>query len=748
MIGSCLNIRKLFSFHQERPSILWPARLASLIYHLWAASRPIGLLTTLLIGDALFLLLHLLLVFTPFISDGNFYLDVDGGYGEWFQYLKFGSVIWLLATLIRRQRAPLYVHWLVLFAYFLLDDAFRIHERGGVWLAEVFGLPTFLSLRPQDIGELGVFFFTGLFFLTTLVLAYQLSDHSIRRFSQPLILALLGLLFFGVVVDMRPEMASRPFLHELLIVVEDGSELIVVSIILWLVFKQAKQVNGWLTEQVHQWVQTIAMAAGLFLLFASILGFIQYSISGLAGNDGYYHAKMGLLVRQQGLKPTPPQLPLTILNEASFYDHHLLYHLYLALFAKTDPALDGGLALTRQVKAATVILSALAFVAVWWLLRGQGVRWAAWWALALLALSEAFLYRLSLPRVQAASLLVLVVGLHWLFHARYRLLLPLGFVYVWLYNAFPLLLVLSGVYFIAVALVRRRLVWPAVVYPAAGILAGLLINPYFPRHITFIGQHLLLKLWDAAATPVGSEWYPYDTWTLVQNSGMALGLFVLTLVLLNWRNKRMDAHELTLFFMTAVCGLMLFRARRFIEYFPPFVLMFAALSLSSLAIRWPQKWSAYQRWVPLGFFLLLLLPTIFTLKAAKTSMTESMPANHYAAAALWLGAYSEPGSMVFQTDWDDFTRLFFYDSDNAYTVGLDPTYMSLYDQALYAEWVQITRGDVLRPSAAIRDRFHAAYVFSDLEHEAFLQQAAVDPGLQEVYRDAHAVIFAVTGQGK
>lgn len=35
--------------------------------------------------------------------------------------------------------------------------------------------------------------------------------------------------------------------------------------------------------------------------------------------------------------------------------------------------------------------------------------------------------------------------------------------------------------------------------------------------------------------------------------------------------------------------------------------------------------------------------------------------------------------------WDDFTRLFFYDPDSVYLIGLDPTFMSLPEPALYAE---------------------------------------------------------------
>ncbi len=123
--------------------------------------------------------------------------------------------------------------------------------------------------------------------------------------------------------------------------------------------------------------------------------------------------------------------------------------------------------------------------------------------------------------------------------------------------------------------------------------------------------------------------------------------------------------------------------------------------------------------------------------------TDSKPADRYAAAALWLRANSEPGSKIFQTDWDDFTRLYFYNSDAIYTAGLDPTFMELQDKPLFDEWLAITRGKVENPSGPIRAQFKAEYIFSDTKHDAFLEQAAADPGLSEIYRDDDAVIFAV-----
>ncbi|HEX6384337.1 MAG TPA: hypothetical protein VF177_06685 [Anaerolineae bacterium] len=433
---------------------------------------------------------------------------------------------------------------------------------------------------------------------------------------------------------------------------------------------------------------------------------------------------------------------MTILNANAFYDHHLLYHVYLALFATVDPAVDGGLALTQAGKIASIIMPSLAFLAIWWLLRGQRVPWASIWALGLFAVSEAFLYRMSMPRAQSASLLVLALGLHWLLQGRYRLLLPLGFAYVWFYNAFPLLLLLAAVYVVATLMTERRFAWPALAYAAAGIVLGILVNPYFPQNVTFIVNHLLPKLGEST-TRVGNEWYPYETWTLVINSGFSLAAFLLGALALGWREERMDRATLVAFALSVIFGLMLFKSRRFVEYFPPFSLIFLALSAAPLLQTWRHKWQQRNYLLPLLLLLLLAWLLNVTLAQARESVAGSKPADRYADATLWLVANAPAGAMVFQTDWDDFTRLFFYNTNTVYTSGLDPTYMELYDGDLYQEWVQIAKGNVENPGAIIRDHFGATYVFSDLNHKDFTQAATDDPGLQELYRDNYAVIFAI-----
>lgn len=486
-------------------------------------------------------------------------------------------------------------------------------------------------------------------------------------------------------------------------------------------------------------VNWAVMLTGVVLcgLFVALLAAIQFATPNLVDNDGYYHIRLAQLMRQEGLRPAFPWLPLTVLNARDFVDHHFLYHVLLIPFTFGD--------LRQGAKWASVIFPTLTFGAGWLLLRGQRIPYAALWSLGFLAVSEAFLYRMSMPRAQAVSLLVLILALHAALSQRYRWLIPLAFLYVWFYNAFPLILLLVGVYVGSRWLLDHKLHLAPLGYTALGLGLGLVINPYFPHNLVFIFHHLWPKLTGTTAISVGNEWYPYQTWTLIENSGPALMLFVGGALALGLREQRMDTRTATLFGLTVLFGLMLFKSRRFVEYFPAFALLFSAAAWAPfLAEQWPKRQGWLRQVLPVTLSLMLGLAAWHNVQAAQESLRHSTkPYQRYAAASDWLKANTLPGSRVFQTDWDDFPRLFFYNTHNTYTVGLDPTYLQLYDPGLYEVWVDITRGRVEYPAQTIASTFGSRYVLTDLDHTGFLQQAQVDPNLVEVYRDEYAAIFQV-----
>lgn len=484
--------------------------------------------------------------------------------------------------------------------------------------------------------------------------------------------------------------------------------------------------------------RVVLTGAGLFLAFVVLLAAIQFATPNLAGNDGYYHIKMAQVMRERGLVPYFDWLPLTILNAGAYYDHHFLYHVALIPFTFGD--------LRQGVKWASVIFPALTFLTGWLLLRGQKVSYAPIWALGFVAISEAFLYRMSMPRVQALSLLMLLLVLHVTLTRRFRWLLPLAFLYVWLYDAFPLILLVVGVYSAMRLVFDKKLEVAPLAYATGGVALGLIVNPYFPDNVVFIYNHLAPKLSDATATKVGNEWYPYRTWTLVTNSGFALLAFVSGIFALGMQERRMNISTATLLTLAVLFGAMLFKSRRFVEYFPAFALLFAALAWAPLLKNWKSA-PGVMRWVaPVLLTATVVAGIVYSVPGAQEQLQKSKPYQQYADASNWLVQNSPAGSRVFQTDWDDFTRLYFYNTHNTYLIGLDPTYMQLYDADLYDLWVSITRGKVENPAQVISETFGSQYVITDLKHEKFLKRADEDPQLEEVFRDDYAVVFQVINQ--
>jgi len=484
----------------------------------------------------------------------------------------------------------------------------------------------------------------------------------------------------------------------------------------------------------------------IFLLFFLGMALIQFATPDLPDNDGFYHIKLAWLMRTEGLKPDFPYLPMSILNEREFYDHHFLFHVALIPFTFGD--------LRTGAKWAAVTFASLAFLAVWHLFHCQRIPFGWLWALGLLGISDAFLFRMSITRAQSLSLGMLALAYAWLLEGKYKHLAVLGFIYVWMYDAFPLMIALAVLHFLAVALSERRFEFRPLLYTSAGILLGMLINPYFPDNLIFSYHHMLPKLTDATSVRVGNEWFPYDTKQLLDNSLPALLAFSGGALALGLSGRKIDARTALGLFVALLFGLMLFQARRFVEYFPPFALIFAAFAWAPLlepkpaparSDSSPRSFVTFQQdYLPLILLSLAVAASIaVSIAPARQAIDRSKPYGLYANASAWLERNTPAGSRVFQTDWDDFPRLFYYNTHNTYLVGLDPTYLQLYDADLYKLWVDITRGDLKNPSQIIATTFDSRYVHTDLNHGDFVKTAAEDPGLRQVYRDDQAVIFEI-----
>lgn len=481
-------------------------------------------------------------------------------------------------------------------------------------------------------------------------------------------------------------------------------------------------------------LRLVAEGVGLYALCFALFCALIFATPGFLGNDDYYHARISDEIIVQGrLRVDFPWLPQTILDRQRFVDHHLLYHIYLAPWVHW-----GGL---TGAKLAQSAVAAGVCAAVWALLRQMGVRRSALWTLGIFALSSPFLFRLLMIRTQGAALMLLVLALLIMFRRSHRWMLVLSFTFAWLYDGFVLMPAFAVLYAAGTWMAERRFEWQPVAYAAVGTALGLVINPYFPSNVAFIVDHLTAKVDFEAGVPVGSEWYPYTTGSLLINSGGALLALGAALLRPGFGGKR-DRYKNVLLLIALLTLFMLFRSRRFIEYFPLFALLYCAASWGRgetiiTLLRWGKLL------VQTAVVIAALVFAFSTLADARQTIANNDDPRWFAGASNWLKANTPTGTPVFQTDWDDFTRLFYYNTANTYLVGLDPTYLQLANPELWEWWVAITRGEVDQPSGMIREVFGASYVVSDSKHNAFAERANTDPDMRLVYWDSASRVWVI-----
>ena len=485
----------------------------------------------------------------------------------------------------------------------------------------------------------------------------------------------------------------------------------------------------------------LEIAAGLALIIA-VMAWIEFGGPAILDNDGYYHIRWATMLRENWPHlPAFKALPLTTLDEQHYVDHHYLYHLLLIPFTFGD--------LRMGAKLAAVVFSSLGIVSLFALLVAYRVKYRWLWLAPLVASSEPFLYRMSMTRAPALSLVLLGIGTLLILKRKHLLLALLSFVFVWSYSLFPLMLAFALAYSIAVYLSERRIDLRAALASFLGIAAGLVINPYFPKNLSLFREHLLMKSGGTYAVDVGVEWYPYETWVIVGSSAVAFVIYIVALLAFEYRERVLDLKPLFFLIVSAMLLLMAFKSRRFIEYWPPFAALFAAFTISPGLERVSFGWLARTRDRVIAAIAAAVVTAVAilwmsgTILQAREDVKSEPDPSAYRGASEWLAANTPPGSMIFNTDWDDFPMLFYYNPNNTYIAGLDPTYLYNRDAELWKLYADITLGNEENPAPLIRDRFGAEYVFTDNEHPEFSQIAEDTGGFEKVYEDRFTTVLRV-----
>lgn len=531
------------------------------------------------------------------------------------------------------------------------------------------------------------------------------------------------------------------------------------------------------------------------LLIALVIARLQYATSAVCCGDydGYYHIKWSSMLWEsfkQGRLPEFASLPFTTLNPQDYVDHHFLFHVLQIPFTWFGDMRAGA-------KVGAWLFATLGVFACYWLIVKEQVRFAPLWLIALLASSSAFLFRINMTKAMSLSLVCSVVGIYLLFNRKYVWLAPLAFLYVWLYSLW-VLLPLAGAIWMAILLwSERRIEWKVFVWISVGVIAGLLINPYFPDNFSLLYEHIVMKMGAGDfEVRVGGEWYPWNTVEFMTACTVALIAMVAGYIAFDATDKRRAERPLFFLIFSSFLMLATMYQKRYSEYFPPFAVMFAAFALTNVfesrshrasAASLPQNvledlqpfldsettravsdeqasvrddleaaitgvaiaavlflvanvapfpertrliltiFAAVLVFAGLVFYALkkklrqaitigaavLLGAAMFAAIEREIGEIQSTPEPTRFEAAMNFVRDNAPNEVIFNTDWDDFPKMFYYSETNPLISGLDPTYLYYKDPDLFRLYERITLGEEAEAAPLIRDRFGARYIFTD-----------------------------------
>ncbi len=486
--------------------------------------------------------------------------------------------------------------------------------------------------------------------------------------------------------------------------------------------------------------------------------------------DGYYHVKWSRMLweglRNRSFPPIFTWLPLTTLNPNQYVDHHFLFHIFQIPFTFGDGRLGA--------KIASVIFASVAVLSCYWLLIHHQIRYVLVWLVALLACSAPFLYRMNMAKAPPFAIIYLIAGIYLLFKKKYWLLAPLAFIFTLTYDMFVLLILAVFIWVAVIGWTERRFEWRPIVWVLAGTAAGFIINPYFPKNLQLFYQHLKIKLVPSEfSTKVGQEWYPYNSWEFIGNSLVACIAMIVGYIAFDPADRKRAAHPLFFLIFSTALMVMTARWKRIAEYWPPFAVLFSAFALQPLLVGVRSALTGlptdvreelqpfldrhehgpppitddrveFVRIIGAAFIAILLgLVLSFNLRATATDIKNSEPHDYYRAGVVWMRANVTPAQIVFNTDWDDFPRLFYYDPSHNYVSGLDPTYLFDKDPTLSKLYDRITLGEEEDPGPLIRDRFGARFVFTDNGHDKFFNNAIESGWFDIVYEDTECTILRI-----
>ncbi|MBW2988777.1 hypothetical protein KY358_00500 [Candidatus Woesearchaeota archaeon] len=413
---------------------------------------------------------------------------------------------------------------------------------------------------------------------------------------------------------------------------------------------------------------------GVFALFLMGFSFLQFRVKEIIGFDGWLHMKMADIIRDEGFIRSFPYVTESILA-ARYADLQLLFRVLLIPFTL--------IGLIPGAKIAAVLFSSLCFTFFYWYLKKSDINYPLFWTLLYALSSVDLMYRFLLPRAMPLAVLSLILTFYLMEKKKYNSLFITSLLFAWLYSGFVFQILVVGVYFTIMLLAKKELDLKLLLYPGAGALTALVLNPYFPNNISMLYTQIFKV--NLINNLYNMEW---RAWGLKELFRFNWVFFLLFILALSARIRKMRINRKPLFFLaiSSIFLIAMLKTRRMHEYFAPFTVLFAAFSLNSAAGKLRNK-----KIIRYAFAASIAMIMAFSVLSINTYTRNNHFLPWYEKGALWLRDNIPEGSKVFINGYT-FNYLFFYDHSLRYTHGIDLTYSYLHDKDKFIRYMDVLQG--------------------------------------------------------
>ncbi|MBT3252343.1 MAG: hypothetical protein HN729_10110 [Candidatus Marinimicrobia bacterium] len=481
-------------------------------------------------------------------------------------------------------------------------------------------------------------------------------------------------------------------------------------------------------------------------LFASCLfAFILFRFDGVLGEDLFFHLKISELITNNGFTVISDMRWFQLTTWSQYpADLSLGFHLMLIPILKVfDPI--------TAIKVLGIILNLILINTFFWILKSEKIKNIFIWEILLLFVSTMFFYRLCMIRPFLISISMSLIIFYSLTRGKPVLFSIASFLFIVFYTGWIQIYIILFFLLITEYIIDRK--FSSLKYfglATVAIALGLILRPDFPNILILNYQQVFKLLYlnfIGVDLAVGTGQRNADYY-FFQDNIISILLMIVSFVL-NYYNlfRIKNLIEKKLLISLMMISLFYFiwavESVRFIEYFIPFSLLLFILSISYY-LRYPinsfTHWTLNilfqiqnrlkNGWVLKFISTLIIILIIWHPPAYVLKNIEYSPSNEkFKNGAEWLLNNSPENSNVFITSWDSFSRLFFYNHHNNYTVGMDPGFFYMRDPELFRLWRNITEklcvssevvkecndglSDPLLIAQTIRSKFDSSYIFTN-----------------------------------